>query len=45
MLWDIPLPRLESPEDIGGPAIFLCSRAGAYMTGQILAIDGLSGCR
>ncbi|MEJ2530285.1 MAG: SDR family oxidoreductase [Halioglobus sp.] len=46
MLRDIPLHRLGTPEDIGGLAIFLCSRAGAYMTGQILAIDGgLSGCR
>lgn len=45
MLRDIPLHRLGSPEDIGGLAIFLCSRAGAYMTGQVLTIDGGMSCR
>ena len=27
-------------DDLSGPAIFLCSEASAYMTGQILYIDG-----
>lgn len=35
-----PLGRLGEPEDIAGVAIFLASRAGAWMTGQTLVIDG-----
>jgi NAD(P)-dependent dehydrogenase (short-subunit alcohol dehydrogenase family) len=27
-------------EDIGGLALFLCSRAGSYMTGNIIPLDG-----
>jgi NAD(P)-dependent dehydrogenase (short-subunit alcohol dehydrogenase family) len=36
----VPLARVGKPEDIAGLAIFLCSRAGAYVTGQTIAIDG-----
>lgn len=36
----IPLKRLGKPEDIAGLVIFLSSRAGAYMTGNIIPLDG-----
>jgi NAD(P)-dependent dehydrogenase (short-subunit alcohol dehydrogenase family) len=35
-----PLRRLAEPDDIAGAAIFLASRAGAYVTGQTIVIDG-----
>ena len=36
----IPLHRWGEEKDIAGLAILLASRAGAFMTGQILAVDG-----
>ncbi len=36
----IPLGRIGSPEDAAGTAIYLCSRASAWMTGQMLVLDG-----
>lgn len=36
----VPLGRIGAPSDIQGAAIFLCSRAGAYVTGAILPLDG-----
>jgi len=45
LLARIPLARLGSPEDIAGICIFLASRAGAYVTGAELVVDGgLCGC-
>jgi NAD(P)-dependent dehydrogenase (short-subunit alcohol dehydrogenase family) len=42
----IPVGRFGGPDDIAGAAIFLSSRAGAYVTGSELVIDGgVSGCR
>ena len=35
-----PLGYLAVPEDVAGPAIFFCSRAADYITGQILYVDG-----
>ena len=35
-----PLRRLGEPDDIAGAAVFLASRAGAWMTGQSIIIDG-----
>ncbi len=35
-----PLGRLGGDEDLMGPAIFLASEASAYVTGQILSVDG-----
>lgn len=35
-----PLGRLGEPDDIGGVAVFLASRAGAYVTGQTIVADG-----
>jgi len=39
-LANTPLQRLGTPEDLVGAAIFLSSPAAAFMTGQILYIDG-----
>jgi 3-oxoacyl-[acyl-carrier protein] reductase len=36
----IPLERLGTPEDIAGTVVFLCSRAGAYITGEVLNVNG-----
>ena len=36
----IPLGRVGETRDIVGPAIFLCSDAASFVTGQILGIDG-----
>jgi NAD(P)-dependent dehydrogenase (short-subunit alcohol dehydrogenase family) len=35
-----PLVRLGRPEDMVGTAIFLASEASAWMTGQVLFVDG-----
>ncbi len=35
-----PLRRIGEPEDIAGVALFLGSRAGAYVTGQTVLVDG-----
>lgn len=40
MIAGIPSNRLGSPEDIGGAVIFLASRAGAYLSGAILPVEG-----
>src|SRR3546814_6571901 len=39
MIAGIPAGRLGSPEDIGGAVIFLCPRAGAYISGTVLPVD------
>jgi len=35
-----PLRRLGEPEDIAGVALLLASRAGAFITGQTIIVDG-----
>jgi NAD(P)-dependent dehydrogenase (short-subunit alcohol dehydrogenase family) len=40
MLAKIPLRRFGRLEDLVGAAVFLCSDAAAYITGQCLYIDG-----
>jgi len=35
-----PLQRLGTVEDMGGLALFLCSRAGAYINGRTIITDG-----
>jgi len=35
-----PLPRLGTPEDVAGLALFLASDAGSYCTGGVYVIDG-----
>jgi NAD(P)-dependent dehydrogenase (short-subunit alcohol dehydrogenase family) len=37
---ETPLRRLGQPEDIVGAALLLASRAGAFITGQTLVVDG-----
>jgi NAD(P)-dependent dehydrogenase (short-subunit alcohol dehydrogenase family) len=39
-----PLRRLGKPADMVGAAVFLASEASAFMTGQILYVDGGFGC-
>jgi len=36
----IPRGRMGVPEDIAGTAIFLCSRASSWLTGQTIVLDG-----
>jgi gluconate 5-dehydrogenase len=36
----IPLGRIGGTDDLIGPALLFCSPAGAFVTGQILTIDG-----
>jgi NAD(P)-dependent dehydrogenase (short-subunit alcohol dehydrogenase family) len=36
----IPRGRMGRPEEIGGTAVYLASRAGGYTTGEILVVDG-----
>lgn len=36
----IPLDRIGSVEDIAAAAVFLCSEQSAYMTGQVINVDG-----
>jgi len=40
MLARIPLGRLAEPEDLVGPLQFLLSDASAFITGQVLYLDG-----
>lgn len=37
---NVPLGRAGRPEDVAGTAIYLSSRAGAYLTGAIIPVDG-----
>ncbi|MBM2712358.1 SDR family oxidoreductase [Mesorhizobium caraganae] len=36
----VPIGRIGVADDIGGATLYLCSRAGSYVTGAILPIDG-----
>ena len=36
----VPLGRIGEPDDIAGATLYLCGKAGSYVTGAILPIDG-----
>jgi 3-oxoacyl-[acyl-carrier protein] reductase len=40
LLQEIALGRLGRPEDVAGAALFLASDLAAYITGQVLVVDG-----
>lgn len=40
MIAGIPAGRLGTPEDIGGTVLYLSSRAGAYVSGAVLPVEG-----
>jgi NAD(P)-dependent dehydrogenase (short-subunit alcohol dehydrogenase family) len=35
-----PLGRIGRPDDMAGVVIYLSSRAGSYVTGSVIAVDG-----
>ena len=35
-----PMQRIGRPDDMAGTALFLASRAGAYLTGTVIPVDG-----
>jgi NAD(P)-dependent dehydrogenase (short-subunit alcohol dehydrogenase family) len=36
----IPLGRIGEPDDVAGTVIYLSSRAGRYVTGTVIPVDG-----
>lgn len=40
ILAKVPLGRLGTPEDVGKVVVFLASDAAAYITGQVITVDG-----
>jgi len=36
----VPLKRIGRPDDMAGAAVFLSSRAGAYVNGAVIPVDG-----
>jgi NAD(P)-dependent dehydrogenase (short-subunit alcohol dehydrogenase family) len=42
---NVPLRRIGRPDDVAGLTLFLASRAGAYVTGTVIPLDGgITGC-
>ncbi len=37
---DTPIMRLGAPEDVAGAVSFLCSDRAAFITGQVISVDG-----
>jgi 3-oxoacyl-[acyl-carrier protein] reductase len=40
MLAQIPLGRMGQPDDVAAAVLFLCSDEAAYVTGQVLRVNG-----
>ena len=41
----VPLGRIGRPDDVAGLTLLLCSRAGSYLTGTVIPLDGgITGC-
>lgn len=40
LIAQIPLKRIGEPEDVAGAVVFLASRAGSYVTGATILVDG-----
>lgn len=36
----VPLGRIGTPEDVAGACLFLSSRAGSYVNGATITLDG-----
>jgi NAD(P)-dependent dehydrogenase (short-subunit alcohol dehydrogenase family) len=42
---EVPLGRVGRPDDVVGLTLLLASRAGAYLTGTVIPLDGgITGC-
>jgi NAD(P)-dependent dehydrogenase (short-subunit alcohol dehydrogenase family) len=42
---EVPLGRIGRPDDVAGLSLLLASRAGSYMTGTVIPLDGgITGC-
>jgi len=35
-----PKPKIGTPEDVGAAALYLCSDASGFVTGEVLVVDG-----
>ena len=40
MIKSVPMRRTGTPDEVAGAAVFLCSPAGSYCTGEVLVVDG-----
>jgi gluconate 5-dehydrogenase len=40
LLQRIPLGRVAEPEDVVGATLFFCSPGAAFVTGQVMVLDG-----
>ena len=40
LLRRIPIGRVGKPEDVAALAAFLCSEDAAYITGQVISVNG-----